>query len=233
LRAIWSSPIASRKSGLVDDRRTKLGKRIEVMLREITRMGVVLEELRNFTRPVGKLNVKRVPFAQLVGDVCALNEGLARERGTELELAAIAEQAADLVQESARAKHIVIELALDGAAAKGDARALEQVLVNLLDNAVRSRRSARANASGPRGSRALPRGGRNRARAVHRQAPGRGHGRGGAGAERARRRFDVLVHAAGRVAAGAARDSKPPPVYARRIPGGGSDGTGARPALRG
>jgi two-component system, NtrC family, sensor histidine kinase HydH len=63
---------------------TKEHERLEVMLGEIGRMRTVLEEFRNFTRPLGELARRPTDLGRLVTEVCHLSEGLAQERGIDL-----------------------------------------------------------------------------------------------------------------------------------------------------
>jgi two-component system, NtrC family, sensor histidine kinase HydH len=67
---------------------SKLGERLEVMQREIARMGEVLEGFRNFTRPLSGLHLARTDLASLARDVLQLHEGIAARRGIQQELAA-------------------------------------------------------------------------------------------------------------------------------------------------
>jgi signal transduction histidine kinase len=59
---------------------SKEAERLEVMRREIARMSRVLDEFRNFSRPLSGLSLQQVEVSVLVRDVLALTEGLADER---------------------------------------------------------------------------------------------------------------------------------------------------------
>jgi two-component system sensor histidine kinase HydH len=65
---------------------TKTSERLRVMLSEIGRMTAVLDEFRNLTRPLSDLTVKPTPLSELLGDVVALNDGIAQRQGTRLVL---------------------------------------------------------------------------------------------------------------------------------------------------
>ena len=58
-------------------------------------------------------------------------------RSDVVQLGLVAEQALEVVDEEARKKKLFIDAQLGSIAARGDPRAIEQVLVNLLDNAVK------------------------------------------------------------------------------------------------
>jgi two-component system sensor histidine kinase HydH len=88
-------------------------EQIGVLLGEAKRMGTVLDEFLNFSRPVGGLAVRTVSPAALVSDVVALHEGIAAERGVTIE--------ADAAGTSSL---------------RCDPRKVKQVLVNLLQNAL-------------------------------------------------------------------------------------------------
>lgn len=69
--------------------RTSQGKdseRLEVMRREIARMANVLDEFRNFSRPLSGLSLTRARLRRLADDVVRLNEGRADARGVRLTL---------------------------------------------------------------------------------------------------------------------------------------------------
>ncbi len=88
-------------------------ERTGVLLAEARRMGAVLDEFLNFSRPVDGLAVAAVDPGRLVQDVVQLHEGLAAERGVRLET--------DLRAQAPLA---------------ADPRKLQQVLVNLVQNAL-------------------------------------------------------------------------------------------------
>jgi signal transduction histidine kinase len=60
---------------------TKDRERLDVMLREIGRMGTVLEEFRTFSRPLASLLLQPADLGQLIADVALLSEGAAGGRG--------------------------------------------------------------------------------------------------------------------------------------------------------
>jgi signal transduction histidine kinase len=64
----------------------KDGERLEVMRREIARMANVLDEFRNFSRPLSGLSLTRTRMRRLIDDVVQLNEGRADGRGVRLTL---------------------------------------------------------------------------------------------------------------------------------------------------
>lgn len=84
-----------------------------VLLGEARRMGAVLEEFLNFSRPVHGLSVRPVDPAAVLAEAAMLHEGVAAQRGVALET----------------------QLAPCGAVA-ADPRKLRQVLVNLIQNAL-------------------------------------------------------------------------------------------------
>jgi two-component system, NtrC family, sensor histidine kinase HydH len=59
-------------------------ERLEVMLREIGRMGQVLEEFRGFTRPLSGLTLQATDLGDLLHYVALLEEAVAPARGVEL-----------------------------------------------------------------------------------------------------------------------------------------------------
>ena len=92
---------------------TREAEQMGVLLGEAKRMGTILDEFLNFSRPVGGLAVREVSAEALASDVTLLHEGLAAERG--------------------------ITLDIDAAGAPSvhcDSRKVKQVLVNLLQNAL-------------------------------------------------------------------------------------------------
>jgi len=88
-------------------------ERMGVLLGEVQRMGHILDEFLNFSRPTEGLQTAAVPIARLVADVCALHE-------------------ADAAQRQVR---LVSEVRTP-ATLLADARKLKQVLVNLIQNAL-------------------------------------------------------------------------------------------------
>jgi signal transduction histidine kinase len=88
-------------------------EQLGVLLGEAKRMAGILDEFLNFSRPVGGLAVRPVDPVRLANDVVTLHEGLAAERGLELRVE-------------------------DGGAPvlRCDSRKVQQVLVNLLQNAL-------------------------------------------------------------------------------------------------
>jgi signal transduction histidine kinase len=62
-------------------------ERLEVMRKEIARMATVLDEFRNFSRPLSGLSLTRTRLRRLIEDMVLLNEGRAEARGVRLQLA--------------------------------------------------------------------------------------------------------------------------------------------------
>jgi len=91
---------------------SKLDERLEVMQREIARMGEVLEGFRTFTRPLSGLNLVRVDLQSLAREVVRLHEGLAARQGIEQEVEA------------------------EPAWIECDPRKIRQALINLVQNAL-------------------------------------------------------------------------------------------------
>ncbi len=92
---------------------TREAEQMGVLLGEAKRMGTILDEFLNFSRPVVGLAVREVSAEALASDVTLLHEGLAAERG------------------------IALEIDAAGApAVRCDPRKVKQVLVNLLQNAL-------------------------------------------------------------------------------------------------
>ena len=92
---------------------TKQAEQLEVLLGEVRRMGTVLNEFLNFSRPADSLAVRAVDPGRLVAEVASLHQGVAAERGITVELA------------PALATPL-----------RADPRKLKQVLVNLVQNAL-------------------------------------------------------------------------------------------------
>ncbi len=91
---------------------SKAAERLEVMQREIHRMGEVLDGFRDFTRPLTGLHLVRVDLQALARDVVRLHEGLAARLD---------------VQQEVEAEPTWIEC---------DPRKVRQALINLLQNAL-------------------------------------------------------------------------------------------------
>ncbi|HYS83084.1 MAG TPA: HAMP domain-containing sensor histidine kinase [Anaeromyxobacteraceae bacterium] len=87
-------------------------ERLSVLRREIDRMQGVLDEFLNFSRPLVPLAVRPVELAGLAREVLALHEGMAQQRGIQLDLSGGPAEAAC------------------------DVRKVKQVLMNLLQNAI-------------------------------------------------------------------------------------------------
>lgn len=60
--------------------------RIDVILRETGRMARTLDEFRNFTRPLSRLNLWKASLSDLLYEVVNLNEGIAKSRKVDLRL---------------------------------------------------------------------------------------------------------------------------------------------------
>lgn len=86
-------------------------ERMQVLRREVDRMQEILEEFLNFSRPLVPLDLRELELRELVDHVVDLHEGVAAERR--------------------------VELVADGQARlRGDPRKIEQVLLNLVQNAL-------------------------------------------------------------------------------------------------
>ncbi len=68
---------------------SKEAERLEIMNREIARMGDVLEGFRNFTRPLSGLSLENIPLDHLVNDVVTFHEGMAEEMSVDLQFASV------------------------------------------------------------------------------------------------------------------------------------------------
>ncbi|MFH0899888.1 MAG: HAMP domain-containing sensor histidine kinase [Pseudomonadota bacterium] len=113
------NPLASIQglAGLVGrkiQRPSREAEQMDVLLGEAHRMGAILDEFLNFSRPVQSLAVSTIGAGELLGEVVALHEAAAAERGVTVE----------------------VKLEDPEPVFAADARKLKQVLVNLLQNAL-------------------------------------------------------------------------------------------------
>ncbi len=92
---------------------TKQAEQLDVLLGEVRRMGTVLDEFLNFSRPVDSLAVRDVNADRLLAEVASLHEGVAADRGVSLQTDLAASEPL-----------------------RADPRKLKQVLVNLVQNAL-------------------------------------------------------------------------------------------------
>ena len=89
----------------------KSAERMHVLRREVDRMQSILDEFLNFSRPLVPLNLREVELRELVDHVVDLHEGFAGERKVEL-------------RSRGRARAVC------------DPRKVEQILINLVQNAI-------------------------------------------------------------------------------------------------
>jgi signal transduction histidine kinase len=110
------NPLASVKglAALVaKDVHGRAAERNSVLRQEVDRMQTILDEFLNFSRPLVPLSLAPTDLAGLARDVARLHEGMARERG------------------------VTIAVAAKGPAQQAcDPRKIRQVLINLVQNAI-------------------------------------------------------------------------------------------------
>lgn len=109
------NPLASVKglAALIerDDLSSKSAERMQVLRREVNRMQEILEEFLNFSRPLVPLSLRELELRELVDHVVDLHEGVAADRRVQV-------------------------VALGHARLRCDPRKVEQVLINLIQNAL-------------------------------------------------------------------------------------------------
>jgi two-component system phosphate regulon sensor histidine kinase PhoR len=95
------------------------------------------EQARSFVEVIHRHSERLSELISDLLDLSRIESGEMKLASVPVDLAQVAEEAAEVVQAAARAKDLSLDLDLAGMRGLGDERATFQVLVNLLDNAVK------------------------------------------------------------------------------------------------
>ena len=109
------NPLASIQglSTLIDRRlvaESKEKEHMAVLITEVKRMGAILDEFLNFSRPVLGLAAREVDPQRLLAEVMQLHEGLARQRGVSLSLGGAAAESGRIICDPRKVKQVLVNL---------------------------------------------------------------------------------------------------------------------------
>jgi signal transduction histidine kinase len=103
----------------------KNAERVGVLRKEVERMQATLEEFLNFSRPLVPLACEEVEPAALCADVVALHEGMAHDRGVQLEVAG---GSAKVRCDPCKVKQILVNVLQNALDASPEGAAIELVI---------------------------------------------------------------------------------------------------------